>query len=91
MQFFKKESVVSIVLTLLPHRQLPFALESCAAGCIENDTIGIATRPSLCVGGGYVGGGGIKSIRLGAILCIPKLLGSIFEAFDNVESDGLWF
>ena len=60
-------------------------------GFTTKDTIGIPAKPSDFVGGGYVGGGGIKSIKFGAILGIPKPFSSMMERFNIVESSGLWF
>ena len=58
---------------------LPEDICSCMEGLTTKDTIGIPAKPSDFVGGGYVGGGGIKSIKFGAILGIPQPFSSMLE------------
>ena len=51
--------------------RIPAGVTSCIEGLTENEIMGVLEMPSVGVGGGYDGGGGIKSIRFGANLLAP--------------------
>ena len=70
-----------------PAKCIPVDVRSCIEGLTENESSGIPDIPSVEVGGGYDGGGGIKSIRFGANLFPPIFCGSTFADVDDIEAD----
>jgi hypothetical protein len=71
----------------IPANFLPVDESSCIEGLAENESNGIPDIPSVEFGGGYDGGGGIKSIRFGANLLAVTICGSTFADAEDIEAD----
>ena len=72
----------------IPTKWIPvLSCISCIEGLAENESNGIPDIPSVEFGGGYDGGGGIKSIRFGANLLAVTLCGSTFADAEDIEAD----